>query len=122
MSAHAGNKTILIVDDDDDIRDTMAELLESEGYNVALAADGRQALDHLRRAPAPCLILLDLMMPVMNGFQFREEQRRDPRLAGIPVVVITAGQASKALSLAVDTILTKPLGVSQLLATVAQHC
>jgi CheY-like chemotaxis protein len=113
---------VLVVDDDGDIRDTLAELLESEGYEVAVAAHGEEALAYLRSAPAPRLILLDLMMPVMNGFEFRAEQLRDARLAAIPVVVITAGRPSNASSLNAKAVLTKPLGMFELLALVSDHC
>src|SRR5690606_13804277 len=81
---------ILVVEDDQDIRESVVEILEDEGHRVSAAADGREALERLQRAqPRPDLILLDLMMPVMNGFQFREEQLKRPELAGIPVVVDT---------------------------------
>src|SRR5579862_4602951 len=65
---------ILIVDDDPDIRDSLKEVLEDEGYEVNGVANGREALDYLRKSPRPCVILLDLMMPVMDGWQFRREQ------------------------------------------------
>ncbi len=87
---HDGAKTILIVEDDADFRMTLQEVLEQEGYPVAAAQHGKEALDYLSHSPAPGLILLDLMMPVMDGWQFREEQARDPRLASIPVLVMTA--------------------------------
>lgn len=83
--------TVLIIEDDHDVQDSLALLLEMEGYNVAAADDGRQALDYLEAAPElPCLILLDLMMPVMNGFEFRERQKENPAFASIPVVVMSA--------------------------------
>ena len=87
MIASAGR--VLVVEDDDDIRSLLAELLEEEGYEVVSAADGRQGLDRAHERP-PDLILLDLMMPVMNGWEFREEQKRDPAIAGVPVVVVSA--------------------------------
>ena len=84
---------MLVVDDDRDIRELLVELLASEGYAVASAADGRRALAEAR-ATRPDVILLDLMMPVMSGWEFREAQLRDPELAGIPVVVVTAFEES----------------------------
>jgi CheY-like chemotaxis protein len=66
-------------------------VLRYEGYSVAAAANGREAIDHLRERGRPCVILLDLMMPIMDGWQFRAEQLRDPGLAPIPVIVISAG-------------------------------
>ncbi len=86
-------KRVLVVDDDRDIRELLVELLASEGYEVASAADGRRALAEAR-AHRPDVILLDLMMPVMSGWEFRQEQLRDPGLADIPVVVVTAFEES----------------------------
>lgn len=84
-------KTILVVEDDVDIRENLAEFLVSEGYAAQTAADGQKALDLLRAASTlPQLILLDLRMPRMDGFQFREAQEKDARLAAIPVLLMTA--------------------------------
>jgi len=84
------DKLILVVEDDSTTRLALKTLLEAAGYRVACAANGREALDHLRRADLPWLILTDLSMPVMNGWQFRQEQQEDPALALIPVVVLSA--------------------------------
>lgn len=116
--------SILIVEDDDDIRDTVADLLELEGHQVTSAANGREALAYLHGTSSlPDLILLDLMMPVMSGWEFRCKQRHDPRLASIPVVVLTgvdrATEAAAALQ--VSMILTKPIVIHSLLDVVAQH-
>jgi CheY-like chemotaxis protein len=87
----AAARRILIVDDDPDIRAALSELLESEGYEVTSAANGAAALAQLRGEGAkPCAILLDLMMPYMNGWEFRAEQLRDPELRDIPIVLLTA--------------------------------
>jgi CheY-like chemotaxis protein len=88
-----GTRRVLVVDDDRDIRELLVELLASEGYEVASAPDGRRALAEAR-ARRPDVILLDLMMPVMSGWEFREAQLRDPALADIPVVVVTAFEES----------------------------
>jgi CheY-like chemotaxis protein len=82
-------KRVLVVDDDDDIRAILVELLVGEGYWAVAAADGEQALRIASRFP-PDVILLDLMMPVMSGWQFRAAQRKDPALADIPVIVVSA--------------------------------
>lgn len=82
---------LLIVDDDADVREALASVLEDEGYKVLIAESGRAALETLRRGARPTLILLDLMMPVMDGYEFRARQLQDPDLAKIPVVVLTAG-------------------------------
>jgi CheY-like chemotaxis protein len=110
---------ILLVEDDLSIRDALCELLAEEGFEVACASNGAEALDRLTAGDPPVLILLDLMMPVMDGFAFRSAQREDPRLARIPVVVLSAGHgAERAASLAADGFLAKPFGVDALLETV----
>jgi CheY-like chemotaxis protein len=86
----AGAEVILVVDDDESIRESLQMALELENYSTALAADGAAALAWLRANPAPRLILLDLMMPVMDGWQLFDHLRRDERLSRVPVVVITA--------------------------------
>src|SRR4051812_14439929 len=84
-------ESILVVEDDEYIRESVGELLSSAGYQVALADNGEDALRQLGAMPGvPDLIFLDLMMPIIDGFQFRAEQRADPRLADIPVVVMSA--------------------------------
>jgi two-component system chemotaxis response regulator CheY len=82
--------TILIVDDDIDIRRSLSDFLEDEGYAVTAAPNGRIALDLLRGGVRPAVILLDLMMPGMDGWDFRQAQLEDPALASVPVVVVTA--------------------------------
>ena len=118
---------ILLVEDDVDLLNVARQLLADEGYPVKPASNGYEALAILRgpeTEPLPCLILLDLMMPVMDGWQFRAEQIRDPRLAGIPVVVLTAN--SQALEkhdrLSVAAALTKPVALVQLLDVVQSFC
>lgn len=92
MDPHAAalsvsHRPILVVDDDPVIRESMQGLLELEGYPVAVASDGEDALRQLRLGLDPCLILLDLSMPGKDGFQFRAEQLADPRFASIPTIV-----------------------------------
>jgi CheY-like chemotaxis protein len=114
----ARGKHVFVIEDDLDIRESVVEVLADEGFTVSAAGDGLQALAILRGAlPKPDLILLDLMMPVMNGFQFREEQRKDPELAAIPVVVITAdvNARAKAESLAAAGFIQKPVKIQPLL-------
>lgn len=84
-------RPILVVEDDLDIRDALREILEDEGYEARSAANGAEALELLNRVPKPGLVLLDLMMPVMDGYQFLEIFRANPKFADIPVVVVTAG-------------------------------
>jgi serine/threonine-protein kinase RsbW len=83
-------RAVLVVEDDDATREAECLLLRSQGYEVASAADGREALDRLRAGLRPGAILLDLMMPVLDGYAFRAEQLRDPELGAIPVVVCSA--------------------------------
>jgi CheY-like chemotaxis protein len=115
---------VLIVEDDIDIRDALSQILEEEGYTVATAANGQEALDVLRSGPPPRLILLDLMMPVMNGWQFRAEQRSDPALASIPVVVISADThiGDKAGQIGVQEFFRKPIEIAGLLSTMQKYC
>jgi two-component system chemotaxis response regulator CheY len=104
-------KRILLVEDAEDIADSMTELLGDEGYEIANAREGEQALQMLRSADTlPDLILLDLMMPGMDGFAFREAQRKDPQLANIPVVLMSAGSdlAANARELGAQGHLAKP--------------
>lgn len=115
---------ILVVEDDNAIREVLTDVLESEGYQVLNAPNGQEAIRLLRSSTLPCLILLDLMMPVMNGWQFRDEQRQDPVLAPVPVVVISADSdlASKAAAINANDFLKKPIEINRLLDTVEQYC
>jgi CheY-like chemotaxis protein len=90
------NDTVLVVDDDSAVRTALKELFETEGYAVAVAANGRAALNHLATGLRPCVVLLDLMMPVMDGWDFRTEQLKDPALREIPVFILTAAGFSDA--------------------------
>jgi CheY-like chemotaxis protein len=83
-------KTVLVVDDEPAVRHSLALLLKLSGFEAVTAADGAEALRYLEGHPAPSVIVLDVMMPVMDGTQFRRVQRQDPRLAAIPVVVCSA--------------------------------
>ena len=114
--------SILLVEDDFDLRDALIPILEYEGHQVVGAANGREALDRLRTGAKPSLILLDLMMPVMNGTEFRSEQLRDPALASIPVVVVSADPAarSKAKVMGAVGCIEKPLDIDALLSQVRQ--
>jgi CheY-like chemotaxis protein len=124
MTHHPG-EAIVVVEDDADTREALGDLLRLLGYTVATAENGRRALDLLRTMEdTPCLILLDIMMPIMNGWQFLEEQRADPKLSNIPVVVLSAdvSASARADEVAVAAFLNKPVNVGALSATVARHC
>jgi len=118
-------RMILVVDDDTDNREAVVAFLEGEGYAAEGAEHGEAALRRLRASDQSfCLILLDLFMPVMNGWEFRTQQLDDPTLAALPVVVISADRAAVEHSAnlgAVDTMI-KPIDFDRLLETVAQHC
>lgn len=125
MDAGFSAALVLLVEDDYTIRESFAQILEEEGYRTAQAANGREALTYLLQASQrPCVILLDLMMPVMNGWDFRAEQQRNPAIADIPVVVIsadrTAGQAVGPLG--VHDFLAKPVDIPRLIAAVKSVC
>lgn len=125
MSTIEISPSILVVDDDAGIREALTDILEDEGYSVTSAPDGLAALEMLREHQMrPRLVLLDLMMPRMNGWQFRAEQRQDPDLAAIPVVVISAGGNAREQShvLGVAEYLPKPIEFDQLVGIVERYC
>lgn len=114
---------ILLVDDDESIRSSLKEHLEEEGHVVATAADGQQAIRMLRRGVRPNVIVLDAMMPVMNGWDFRSAQLSDPDLANIPVVVVSAcgiGSRSVLSQFGVADYVPKPLDTKALLKAITR--
>jgi len=114
---------VLIVEDDADVRGALAAFLEGEGYDVLEAADGREALERLHAASV-CLVLLDLWMPRMNGWEFRAEQLKVPALAAVPVVVMTADHAAaaRAVDLGAQGCVTKPIEFPTLMGYVDRFC
>jgi CheY-like chemotaxis protein len=118
------SRCVLIVDDDEDIRDIVGEVLKDEGYRVSAVANGAEALAWLRAGNSICVILLDLMMPVMDGRQFRSEQLRDASIAEVPVIVLTADATVSDAESSIDVaeVLRKPVCVDDLLAAVARFC
>jgi CheY-like chemotaxis protein len=115
---------ILIVEDDDEIREILAEMLIERGFTVITARNGQEGLEAMRGAPALCVVLLDLMMPVMDGWQLRREMLADPALADIPVVVVSgaADVEDQSAVLKAARVLTKPVKWPMLLASVRDHC
>lgn len=109
--------SVLIIEDDDGVRDSLAAILREEGYFVEVVNDGAAALDRLQQRPLPTLILLDLMMPVVDGIDFRRRQLADPELRKIPVIIISARPdvARQAASLNADAFLQKPMSFEELL-------
>lgn len=116
--------TVLIVDDDDAPRDQLAQLIRAQGYAVETARNGRDALEKLRGGALPCIILMDLEMPEMDGFAFRHIQLTDPNLQHIPVVLYSAAQALSdyAELLNAAAFVRKPIELQRLMALVRKHC
>jgi CheY-like chemotaxis protein len=111
----AGRTSVLVVDDDEAIRDVIAEVLRDEGYNVISAENGAEALREIKREPHPDLVLLDLMMPVMSGWEVLELLQANEELSRIPVVVVSAMTAPGATEH-----LAKPIDLDRLLDTVGR--
>jgi chemosensory pili system protein ChpA (sensor histidine kinase/response regulator) len=112
---------ILVVDDDEDIRDVVTLILQSHGYQAVGAFDGQDALDQLRRRDgAPALVLLDLMMPRLNGVDFAAEIRSRPQLRDVPIVILSGDSRSRetAVSLRAAHCLPKPVDLKDLLVTI----
>jgi len=116
-------KSILVIEDEDSIRDNLQLLLSMEGYNVSTAANGKEALTVLNTAPPPELIILDLMMPVMDGFKFREIQRTLPQAANIPLLIMSADGNVKLKNeaLGASGYLRKPVDIDDFLGVVATY-
>jgi CheY-like chemotaxis protein len=114
----------MVVEDDGDLRAVVAMILRAEGYPVLEATHGLDALEKLRSTSGVCLILLDLYMPAMNGWAFREKQIADPTIANIPVVVMSADPDAvrQAASLGVVASMTKPIDFDRLLSVVDRYC
>jgi len=112
---------ILVIDDDEAIRATLTIALEVEGYTVQSAANGELALQALQSEPLPQMIFLDLMMPVMDGWQFMKKKAEDSRLKPIPVVIISAF-SERAVNLACQDILKKPVDLPRLFELAKQNC
>jgi CheY-like chemotaxis protein len=115
--------SVLIVEDEDEIRELLAEMLADRGYLVATAKNGREGLDSLRSRPLPNIVLLDLMMPVMDGWKMRAEMLADPKLADIPVVIVSgaADLPDGSDDLKAARVLTKPVKWPVLLESVRAH-
>jgi len=107
---------VLVVDDNEALRENLAEALQLEGYAVAVAADGEAALARLTQDPPPRVVLLDLMLPGMSGADLLLRIRQDARLAGVRVVMTTGATGVRARAASADAILMKPFGVRELLA------
>ena len=119
------NKTVLIVEDEKDIREMLRISFSMFGYQTEVAANGQEALDKLTQMKSPpCMIFLDIMMPVMSGPQFCARRKEDPRLAEIPIIILTADDHAKrkAADLGVNEGLTKPVSLTDLRAVASKYC
>jgi CheY-like chemotaxis protein len=114
--------TVFIVEDDVDTREMIGRFLELEGFAVETAANGRQALDRLDAGTRACVILLDLMMPVMDGWEFRRQQIRHAALAKIPVIVFSAAGRERMRQIDANDYLAKPVDLDELLQRVSRFC
>lgn len=112
--------SILIIEDEPDLRDVLRVALEADGYDVSVVENGREALKHLRSTPSTCLIVLDLFLPVLNGQRFRAAQLRDRSLAWIPVIVMSGGveAAREARQLGTRLFVRKPIDLDEFRAVV----
>lgn len=115
-------RRLLLIDDDQDLRESMTDALQGSGFVVSSAANGQEGMDLLAAGEPPDVILLDLLMPVMNGWQFCEERKRDPRWAEIPIIAMSAAVSKDPWSpyyLDVDDFVAKPVEIDDLLAKLA---
>lgn len=125
MSSRDADRAVLVVDDEIALREMLSEVLQDEGYQPVEASNGAEAIQRLQQMPQHfCLILLDMMMPIMNGVQFRLAQKGDPALDAIPVIAMSAdpGQLNKIRQLDVADGLPKPFDFDKLLGLLDRYC
>jgi CheY-like chemotaxis protein len=122
MDLAMSGRTVLIVEDDRDTREMLGQFLEFEGYTVETAVNGQEAIDRLQRGLQPEVIVLDLMMPVMDGWQFRQAQAQNEKLKEIPVIVVSAAGRDRMRQIDANAFLSKPVDLEELLSTVSNCC
>jgi CheY-like chemotaxis protein len=113
---------VLIVEDEEDTRNFLSEILQIDGFNVATAANGIEALEYLQNSELPCLIIMDLRMPIMSGPEFRAAMLENAKFAKIPVIVVTAFEPTAAAQLSALRVFRKPVNIQHLLAVVHENC
>ena len=113
---------VLVVEDDEGLREMMAQMLTLEGFQTATVANGQEALAYLHGSSRPEVILLDLMMPIMDGWEFRRQQQADPDLSNVPVIVLSALDQARSAKVDAAAFLKKPLDFDRLLDLVRQIC
>jgi CheY-like chemotaxis protein len=111
---------VLIVDDDADLRDALRATLEDGGYDVVVAKNGQEAIERFHAGAPPCVIVLDMLMPVMSGTEFLAERQKDPQLAKTPVVVVTATEVRSAAG--EEAVMRKPVDLTLLLRRIESAC
>lgn len=118
---YQGCKSVLIVEDDEAIRTVLSEVLRDEGFKVFTAINGQDGLKILDTIPRPCLILLDFMMPIMNGREFMEKKQQDDLIAGVPVVLISAFE-DRSQSVGAVGFIKKPIEFDSLMRFLRRYC
>jgi len=120
---HTDERLVLVVDDDSGNRETMSELLDNKGYSVLQAENGQKALDILKHVSIlPCLVVLDMAMPIMDGRGFLRRRAHDPDLRDIPVVVVSGSSQKGAPLQGIEGYFRKPVNVERLIEVIDQHC
>ena len=118
----AAQRLVAIVEDDVEFRNMLRELLEEEGYRVLASANGAEALETLRSGVTPNVILLDVSMPVMDGFDFLRHRNDDPRLAAVPVVLVTNAKPHERPTVGVSDVVRKPIDIDEILFAIKRYC
>ncbi len=121
MEVSKCQRCVLVVEDDHDIRESIVEMLKFEGYEVDSATNGKEALDKINNFSKPCLVLLDMMMPIMNGREFLDHVMKSADLAPIPIIVVSA-VADKVNTQGAQGYIKKPVDIDAVLKVVSQHC
>ncbi len=111
--------TILIVDDETEIRESLEEFLSDEGYAVDSAADGADALEKLNNDKPPCVVILDLLMPLVSGNEVYDKMQEDPRLSQIPVIISTSDPSRAPIG---SMVMKKPINLEHLLGAIRHYC
>jgi CheY-like chemotaxis protein len=113
---------VAIVEDDSEFRNMLRELLEEEQYRVVAVANGAEALEKLRGETIPNVILLDVSMPVMDGFDFLRFRSEDPQLAAVPVVLVTNANPHERPTIGVNDVVRKPIDIDEILFAIQRYC
>jgi CheY-like chemotaxis protein len=117
-----GSHEVIVIDDEADSRTSLVQILQLEGFRAVAFSNGADALNYMGASGPPCIIILDMRMPVMDGAQFRSAMLQDPRLKKIPVVVVTAFEPAAAANLLALRTFRKPVNVTALLTIVRENC